>query len=55
MNYYEVQLIKKIVWIDKKTKNISIKVVSRTQKVKFIGSNAYKIGKKIGMKQKDLI
>ena len=30
---------KKIVWIDKKTKNINTKVISRTQKAKFIGSN----------------
>ena len=30
---------KKIVWIDKKIINISTKVISRTQKAKFIGSN----------------
>jgi len=44
---------KKFVWIDKMTEN-STEVTSEIQKVSFIGSTPYKIGKKSDIKQKKL-
>ena len=47
-----VNKIKKFVWINKGVKNI-IKVINRTQKIKFIESMPYQSGKKSYIKQKD--